>query len=269
MADGPRFYVTMKTGNDQGAGTDGSVYVKFIGNIQHGQGEEVTSEHLLDSSGNDFENGDAWTYWVDTNRALAELSHIEVRLDLGEVTLANAWQLESIVVEDRDTHRLWYANAGNRWFDHTQDAMHSTATDTRTQRFALKPVTPTTQYRVTIGTADSGVFGGSGTDGFVFVGIRGDANRDLCQLLYLDGPGNDFERGSRADYGPFHYPALDPPREVFVRLDGRHPGDTWELGMVGITDMSTGRKFLAEINERWFQAPGRAERTYKLIEKDF
>lgn len=263
MADGPNFLVTMKTGNEPGAGTDGDVYVKLIsdgGTVK----QTISDEVKLNVEGNDFEQGDSWTYNVHSNKTLNNLTHIEVRLDLIN-EFGNAWNLESLQVEDANTHKLWQART-EVWFNHTQGALSEEPVDTRVHRFLLSPV-KTARYRFEIATGKSW---GAGTDGYVYLRVRGNPLTEVDAWINIDGPGNDFERGARAWYGPYTCPVRTPPEQLDVRLELKVPGDAWQINWIAVEDTATGARYNVDVNQ-WLEGPpivtgfGRVEKSYRLL----
>jgi len=100
---GKHYPVTIRTGNQSGAGTDANVYVQIFGDLAS------TSRPTLDKSGyNDFERGDEDTYevWSDVNIGFPE----QVAIGHDDANSGSAWYLDWVKVKDPYTGKEYTFN---------------------------------------------------------------------------------------------------------------------------------------------------------------
>jgi hypothetical protein len=152
------YNITMKTGNMQDAGTNGTVTVRFL----HPNTGPFTPWFTLDKSGyNDFEAGDQDTYYLNTTAPISDTDFIEVNLD--PTGPAPDWYLEWIKLVEDNTMRTWKVDA-NCWFNRSVDVPANdggggnyTIAGSTDRLFSLKPVPPSNP-NIYISTFDGGTF---------------------------------------------------------------------------------------------------------------
>lgn len=108
-----QYTVVMYTGKQDGAGTDGDVYLTLFG--ENGSSQRT----CLDNDGDDRESGDIDTYAMDA-KDLGELSQCYVEVN------GDGWFLEKIIVSDTNGS-TWTFPCG-RWLAKDED-------DRRTERW--------------------------------------------------------------------------------------------------------------------------------------
>jgi PLAT/LH2 domain len=99
------------TGTAFGAGTDSSVYITL-----HGENGS-SSETLLDTGGNNFENGQTDVFHI-VARDLGNLQRVTIRHD--DKGIGSGWLLDRVVVHNEKTGLEWIFPCG-RWLARNED----------------------------------------------------------------------------------------------------------------------------------------------------
>ena len=239
-AKSTQYKLTVKTGDEKGAGTDSGIYIKLMGD--RGETQEREISELV--SGNAFEKGSTDTLIVNFDQNVGDVKKIELHSD--QQWAGADWKLETIRVEPL---------VNGEAMPGVQFEIHEWIHDSNTRTYSLDPV-DSAQYRLTVKTGSSK---NAGTDSNIYVKLVGSdgetEEREISELYN----GNAFEKGSTNVLVVNFDKNIGQVQSIKVRSDMKWAAADWELASIqveplsGGTVQSGGKTF--EIN-RWIRDTG-------------
>lgn len=214
------YTITIKTGNQQFAGTDANVFITLFGDKGN------TDEIVLDSSGSKLERNATDIYRI-MSRDIGNLTKVRLRHDNSKA--APGWYVSSLVVRKATTKDSWKFNSIG-WL---ADDEYPNQID----RYFNYPPKDTT-YTISIRTGDKRM---AGTDANVYITLQGTDGK--TREMKLDRAGkNDHERG---DITPHTVNGVDVGELTQIRLrhDNTGAGPGWFVNSVTIKKQNSSWAF--------------------------
>lgn len=158
-----KYMVRVYTGTDRGAGTSANVSIELRGDAG------VLGSTRLEKGRGDFDRG-AVTDFLISGSGVGAVKSIKIGHDgAGDVLGNSAWQLQQVEVQDLTVNGPKYVFDCHEWLKEPEGrsrVLYAAGSDEARAAAAAKP----SRYTVTTVTSD---LWGAGTDGHVFVTLRG------------------------------------------------------------------------------------------------
>jgi hypothetical protein len=110
------------------------------------------------------------------------------------------------------------------------------------------------------------VIGSEGGSGAIALRILGDTQLTDLPWQDIEAATNDFEGNAELVYGSYIYPIAptDQPARLEVRVQYLNPADRLSLHWIGIENLRTGKKYVAEVNQSLLETT-----IFPLVEKEY
>ncbi|KAG1672531.1 hypothetical protein FOA52_002840, partial [Chlamydomonas sp. UWO 241] len=216
------------TADERGAGTDANVSMALYGD----KGD--TGENKLDTSANDFERGNADTFFVQAPDVGRFQKLIMTQDNSG---FGAAWKLAKVEITNTNSGESCVFPC-NRWLD-KKTGLSVTLTPDRDGDGlgdALEGGTEA-EYTVAVYTSD---LRGAGTNANVFLELHGDKAKTGERRL--DDDANNFER-NRRDVFKFKASDVGNVEKVVIRHDNAGLSSDWHLQQIEVTNHLIGKTF--------------------------
>ena len=220
-----RYKVTVRTGDEMGAGTDADVSLTIYGTLGD------SGERALDSSANDFERGSKDEFFFECSD-IGEF--LQVKIGHNGRGLASAWLLESVEV----THLVSGVTATfphGKWLDSKNGTTVNIHPDVDGDGEGdVQASADIHRYTVTVFTSD---VWGAGTGGQATVELHGTGG--FIGETALKNASTGFKRNSQE---VFEVEGSDIGRmtSLVVRLNGGGLGAKWHLSEIEVVNQNTG-----------------------------
>ncbi|KAL3317120.1 Lipoxygenase y domain-containing protein 1 [Cichlidogyrus casuarinus] len=223
ILQGTTYQVSVKTGTEQGAGTDANVFLSI-----HGKEESTGTLPLKHSTGfkNKFEAGRIDTFEL-TSVKIDEIKSIKLWHDGSGI--GSAWFVDQVIILVPDSGKK-YTFSIRKWLKKEDGTSEIELEPTKFE--LLEGLTP---YEVLIYTSD---IQGAGTDANVFMQIYGAGLNKKTQRLELRNRSDNFQKGS---VDKFKIYGLDVGAITKLRVghDNSGPGPGWHLAKINIQKISS------------------------------
>lgn len=218
------YELQVKTGTDDGAGTDSDIYVQ----LRDKKGNTTEKLYLSEISqySDAFENGDSDTFKIYVPSDFGECTQV---LFYSNHAKAHAdWLLDYFIIkkvqgEDADEGFTYYAN---QWF-----------IEDKTLCFG-KYSGSTGQFYLEVKTANKS---GAGTDSNIWLTLYGtNGNTEAVNITKYTGDGNNFEKNDKDCFNiAYEYANIGTINKIVIKKDNDGSGPDWYLDYIKITEMAS------------------------------
>lgn len=221
------YKVTVETGDEEDAGTNGKVYITLVGM------DDQSRRILLDHEGKpEFQRGQTDTFNI-TIGVIEDVHVIGVELDSSaESDNPDNWLLKAVSLEDL-TQKSAQSFPYDNWLTPTEE--NSTAS------VEIELSNPITEYEVIVKTGNKK---DAGTLGQVYITIYGEKGHS--RKIHLNhGGDSDFQKGQIDKFYIRTTKDIGHANKIRIELDSTEESqsDNWFLERVSVTDIRLDKKY--------------------------